>query len=373
MAGALVPPWYQQIAPSQTEVLFVTFLWGFTMAFAIFAFVKASHQTHRSWVRRRRWNAYIVMVWMVWLCDIAIAITYWIYIRGWIEPSFYYFFVVVWTIQMQCLTQIMTNRISLVLYDPAKARRLRVAVALAIGVINVSVFIVWIPARLQISHEWMVINNIWDRIEKVLFLFIDLFLNAYFMWLVKITLIANGLTQYRVVYRCNLIMVCFSISTDIAIICSMVAPVDTVYIEAHAVAYMVKLYIEMNLAELLGKVVKRSNQQRNSCKAADGWQPGPSDSLFNREWRNTGKKVLRPTGGQMHSLDTEKWKKGKEVDFGELGEKGLDEDLSVGNELSIPCQAHYERENVEAYVDPNLQRLTYVCTNQSRQSDAVTV
>lgn len=116
---------------------------------------------------------------------------------------------------MQCLTQIMTNRISLVLYDPAQARRLRVAIALAIGAINISVFIVWIPARLQISHEWMVINNIWDRIEKVLFLFIDLFLNAYFMWLVKMKLVASGLTQYRVVYRCNLVMVCFSISTDV--------------------------------------------------------------------------------------------------------------------------------------------------------------
>lgn len=131
----------------------------------------------------------------------------------------------------------------------------------------------------------------------------------------------------------------------------------------------------MNLAELLGKVIKRSNQQRNSCTAADGWHPAPTESLFNREWRHTGKKILQPTGGQMHSLDTEKWK-GKEVDFGELGEKGLldEEDVSVGhNELPIPCQAHYGRESVATYMDPNLQRLTYVCTNQSRQSDAVTV
>ncbi|KAK5652829.1 hypothetical protein OQA88_9495 [Cercophora sp. LCS_1] len=376
MPGLLVPQWYQPVIPGETEVLFVTFLWGFTMALSLVTGAKALRQTYRSWLRRRRWNAYIAMVWAVWLCDIVIAIVYWIEIEGWIEPSFYYFagILVMWTIQLQCLTQIMTNRISLVLYDPDKARRLRVGVALAIGAINISVFIVWIPARLQISHEWIVINNVWDRIEKVFFLFIDLFLNVYFMWLVKIKLIASGLTQYKVVYRCNLAMVCLSISADIAIICSMAAPVDTVYIEAHAVAYMVKLYIEMNLAELLGKVIKRSNQQRNSCTAADGWHPDPTRSLFNREWRNTGKKILQPTGGQMHSLNTDKWKD-KGVDHDEVRKKPLEEELEEdvpldkGVSVAIPCQAHNPRGSITSYMDPSWQRSTCGTTTRLTPAD----
>lgn len=36
---------------------------------------------------------------------------------------------------------------------------------------------------------------------------------------------------------------------------------------------MVKLYIEMNLAELMGKVIKKSNRNRNECAATDGWHP----------------------------------------------------------------------------------------------------
>jgi hypothetical protein len=36
---------------------------------------------------------------------------------------------------------------------------------------------------------------------------------------------------------------------------------------------MVKLYIEMNLAELMGKVIKKSNRNRNECVATDGWHP----------------------------------------------------------------------------------------------------
>ena len=45
------------------------------------------------------------------------------------------------------------------------------------------------------------------------------------------------------------------------------------YIQVHALAYMVKLYIEMNLAEMIGKVIKKSNRDRNDCGATDGWHP----------------------------------------------------------------------------------------------------
>ena len=92
---------------------------------------------------------------------------------------------------------------------PEKSRRLKLSVGLAIG------FIVWIPARLQIHETWMRINNIWDHVEKCLSLLIDLAPDAYFMWLAKAKLLANGLTRYRRVYRFNLAMVCISIATDV--------------------------------------------------------------------------------------------------------------------------------------------------------------
>lgn len=114
--------------------------------------------------------------------------------------------------------QILTNRISLILYNPEKARKLKLYIFLAIGVINVSVFIVWIPARLQLSEKWIRVNAVWDRFEKVLFLVIDGGLNYYFMWLIKSKLVANGLTKYRLVYRFNLFMVVISLSLDVSVI-----------------------------------------------------------------------------------------------------------------------------------------------------------
>ena len=90
--------------------------------------------------------------------------------------------------------------------------QLRWAVAGFLGIINISVFIIWIPARLQISAEWIHINEIWDRIEKVLFLIVDAGLNIYFIHLVRTRLIANGLTKYN-----SLFLVSVSMSLDVGL------------------------------------------------------------------------------------------------------------------------------------------------------------
>ncbi|KAK1755485.1 hypothetical protein QBC47DRAFT_445581 [Echria macrotheca] len=325
MAGTLIPPWYTSPVLERADVILSSFLWGFTMCLAIFAGAKAYRQTYRSWKRRRSFTLYIVMIWLELVTGVIVAVVCWFYIEDWIQPSFWFFFgmLIMWAIEIQCLTQILANRISLVLYDHEKARKIKLGVAIAIGLINISVFIVWIPARLQISEKWIFANNIWDRAEKCIFLVIDLSLNAYFMWLIKIKLIANGLTRYRLVYRFNLGMVCLSITIDAAIIGIMSLRDDTVYIQAHAMAYIMKLYIEMNLAELIAKVIKKSNQQRNNSYENDNsyyynnndieQQPEPepnndqTDENYTREWRRTITKVLKPTvggGGQMHDLDT---------------------------------------------------------------------
>jgi len=122
-----------------------------------------------------------------------------------------------WTIQVQGLTQIMANRISLIMYDDEKARKMRLGVALIIGIINVSVFIIWIPARLQISQAWIRANRVWDHCEKVIFLFVDVALNLTFMRLVKSKLVvSSGLQKYRQVYRFNGLLVCVSLTLDVS-------------------------------------------------------------------------------------------------------------------------------------------------------------
>lgn len=117
---------------------------------------------------------------------------------------------------MQCIMHIIINRIALIMYDARKVRRLKLAATLLIGVINITVFIIWIPARLQISERWVWINNIWDRIEKGIFAIFDLGLNLYFIYLVRSELTVHGLTKYRYLYLFNVGMIFISISLDVS-------------------------------------------------------------------------------------------------------------------------------------------------------------
>ena len=96
------------------------------------------------------------------------------------------------------------------------ARKLKFTVAAITTVINISVFIIWIPARLQINHTWQHINSVWDRIEKVLFLCLDASLNIYFLRRVRHDLIDNGLSKYSTVFWFNFGTVIISISLDVS-------------------------------------------------------------------------------------------------------------------------------------------------------------
>ncbi len=70
--------------------------------------------------------------------------------------------------------------------------RLKIGVAVLITAINVSVYCIWIPARLQISSKYEYINSIWDRCEKVIYLIVDAMLNAYFIGIVRKRLVGQG-------------------------------------------------------------------------------------------------------------------------------------------------------------------------------------
>lgn len=102
------------------------------------------------------------------------------------------------------------------MYDARRVRRLKVAATLLIGVINITVFIIWIPARLQINERWIMLNSIWDRIEKGIFAIFDLGLNLYFIYLVRAELTIHGLTKYRYLYMFNIGMIFISISLDVS-------------------------------------------------------------------------------------------------------------------------------------------------------------
>lgn len=102
------------------------------------------------------------------------------------------------------------------MFDRRQANKIKWIVAIILGLVNISVFCIWLPARLQISATFIHVNEIWDRIEKGIFLVIDAGLNFYFLYLVRTKLIANGLQKYMPLFKFNMLMVAVSISLDVS-------------------------------------------------------------------------------------------------------------------------------------------------------------
>lgn len=160
--------------------------------------------------------------------------------------------VFLWSIQIQLLLQIIINRIRVILLDRTKVRVMSISVAIIVLCINISVFCIWIPARLQISQRcvmfsskiyiWLLfqlsysrnilmpapryihINNIWDRTEKVIYLILDACLNWYFIRTVKHNLVVNGLQKYSRLVRFNQRIIIISLLMDVMIIGAMSIP-----------------------------------------------------------------------------------------------------------------------------------------------------
>lgn len=99
-----------------------------------------------------------------------------------------------------------------------RAFQLKVGTAVVIVLVNISVFCIWIPAKLQVNETYVRINTIWDRIEKIIILLVDAALNYYFVRIVQKQLIKPGLTKYRPLVRFNLYMIVLSLAMDCLII-----------------------------------------------------------------------------------------------------------------------------------------------------------
>ncbi|KAH7102973.1 hypothetical protein BKA62DRAFT_616946, partial [Auriculariales sp. MPI-PUGE-AT-0066] len=164
-----------------------------------------------------------------------------------------------WALQVQFLLQIIVNRLCILLDSNKKRMLLRVTVAGAITFINLSVFAVWMPAKLQISHTWIMANIYWDRGEKVIYLIVDAGLNYYFIRTVRQRLIEHsGPTKYRRLVRFNTQMVIVSLGLDVLIISMMSMPNEMIYLAFHPVAYLGKLNIEMTMSNLIIKVARET-------------------------------------------------------------------------------------------------------------------
>ncbi|KAH6996978.1 hypothetical protein EDB80DRAFT_138268 [Ilyonectria destructans] len=258
MPGTLIPPWYVSHQPSCDDLVVVSVVWGLSLGLSIFGFIRAADQTFHQWKRARRVTAYMVFIWLELVASTIIGGIGWGHVFGSIPASFelFFFIIILWMFQIHCIMQIIINRIALLAVSPSTVRRLRWGIFFTLLIINISVGIVWIPARLQISPRWIHVNNIYDRLEKAVFAVIDVCLNLYFVHLVRSSLIEYGLTKYILLYRFNLAMVAVSLTMDILIIATMSLNNTFLYVIFHPLAYLVKLHIELSMADLIAKIVK---------------------------------------------------------------------------------------------------------------------
>ncbi|QGI82126.1 hypothetical protein CEK25_008855 [Fusarium fujikuroi] len=176
--------------------------------------------------------------------------------QTWQVFAFYFTILTTWALQVQFLLQIIVNRCGILLTNKKKAYRLKVLIGTLITAVNISVYCIWIPARLQVSERYIHINEWWDRCEKVIYLIVDGCLNFYFIHIVRKNLIIHGLTKYKRLTHFNMFIIGFSLSMDVLIIAMMSLRNTFVYMQFHPLAYTVKLHIEMSMADLIGKIAR---------------------------------------------------------------------------------------------------------------------
>lgn len=117
-------------------------------------------------------------------------------------------------IQLQCILQVVANRLSFLMYK--RSRRLRLSIFCMMTFITITGTSTWVPGSMQLSPSITYVASVWDRCTKAVFSAVDLGLNAAFLHMVWCKLVSAGLTKYKLLFRFNVCMVILSISLDVS-------------------------------------------------------------------------------------------------------------------------------------------------------------
>ncbi|KAI5822830.1 hypothetical protein K523DRAFT_358096 [Schizophyllum commune Tattone D] len=246
-------PAYEPLVVTENDLIVATMFYAWTLGFGYFVGLHCVREFRRS----KRWiSPYLALIWAEFFACIIYGTICWLYLHGIIPPGFGIFFATttIWAVQIQCVLQIICNRVGVLLPDDRSRLTLKLSVAFFVLLINISVYCIWIPSKMGVDEKFKQINVVWDRVEKVIYLFIDMALNAYFIISVKRRLVAYGLRKYDALVRYNTWIATVSVSMDVFIICMMSLKNDFVYNQVHPVAYMVKLNIEISMSDLIRRV-----------------------------------------------------------------------------------------------------------------------
>lgn len=234
-------------------------VFGFFTGFLFFS----AWAGYRETIRARRLTSYVFMIWLEIAANITFAVVSWGYLIEIFPPGMPVFLIcaICWICQVTCLMFIIVNRICILLSLPLERNILRAAVGTVLLLITVSSASIWIPAQLQINSKYVRVNSWWDRVEKSIYLCMDLILNIIFIRTVKRRLVDHGLRKYDHILRFNIRIISLSISIDALLLCMTVLRNPFVYTQFHPVVYIVKLRIELVMSRLIVRVAQSTGVQ----------------------------------------------------------------------------------------------------------------
>ncbi|KAK2060407.1 hypothetical protein LY76DRAFT_625208 [Colletotrichum caudatum] len=305
---------------------------GFTIGFGFLTVWEAMKQTRRN--RNPLRSTYIYMIWGEVLANLVIAIVGWLFLDGVLGPTVpvLFFILFLWVWEIQLLMQIIINRIAIIEEDRKTIVYMKWGTALVITLINIAVFVIWIPAHLQppASQTFVNINRYWDRTSKILILLVDAGLNWYFLRVVKNRLLnQHGLMKYKPLVGFNAKLMVLSIAMDAMLIGLMSLPNQVVYVQFHPVAYMVKLNIEMSMASLITRLAKDRDGSMGFSSLS--YSHGPSGS------RRTGP---TPDGRPIGHHETSGPKRSRKASIGSSSPEDGTSEATKGHPTDFDTRVH---------------------------------
>ncbi|KAH7013868.1 hypothetical protein EDB80DRAFT_570026 [Ilyonectria destructans] len=313
----LIPDRFVLEEVTSNDLIIASLAWGFTLGIGWLTTWSAIQQTASAYRRRGVGsmvrNPYIWMIWGEISVCLGFGVICFMYILGVIAPSFAFYFCILtlWALQVQFLLQIIVNRCAILLHDRTFVWRLKYGVAAFITAINISVYCIWVPARLQISERYIHINDVWDRCEKIIYLLVDACLNLLFIRTVRRNLVELGLSKYDNLVKFNMFIIVFSLGMDVLIISMMSLKNTFVYMQFHPLAYIVKLNIEMSMASLIAKIARQSghahgSDYNNTTSRSRGTRVGGDTTLANKTQDEHTRSKAWPTVTttvEMHTME----------------------------------------------------------------------
>ncbi|CCG83155.1 protein of unknown function [Taphrina deformans PYCC 5710] len=234
---------------------------GWSLAIATLA----GYRIVSSWVLARKHTR---IYWYFSLCaalvliSATLAVLSWTYLISRFRPGVVEFavFLLLWSLEVQIYFQIIINRMCILYAYSRRPLFLRFGTFIFILMINALMIAFWLPGKLGMvtSHGsnlvfWM------PRIEKILYLVMDIVLNCAFIYQIQIKLMRIGLHKYRRLIRYNMQIIALSLLCDALLLGMQWYPAnDGLFIIIHPVSFLNKLILEMSVCDRMAAVSREA-------------------------------------------------------------------------------------------------------------------